>query len=88
MPPRKNKLDYLDYQIIQVLHQNARISAYPIARITGSNECTIRKRFDRLIEDGILRLTAIIDPNAFGYITAADIFLEKAKSKGLICQLS
>lgn len=76
MSPRKNKLDYLDYQIIQALHQNARISASHIARKTGSNERTIRKRIDRLVKDGILRLTAIIDPDAFGYITAADIFLE------------
>jgi hypothetical protein len=29
-----------------------------------------------LVKDGVIRLTAIIDPEAFGYITAADIFLE------------
>ena len=76
MPPRKNQLDKIDYQIIKELHENARVSASTIARKTGSNERTIRKRIERLIQSGVFRLTAILDPEAFGYITAADIFLE------------
>jgi DNA-binding Lrp family transcriptional regulator len=76
MPARRTTLDELDYQIIKHLHANARVSATEIARQTGSNERTIRKRIDRLVEDGIFRLTAIIDPQAFGYINTADIFLE------------
>ena len=81
MPPRKYQLDNLDYQIIQELHANARLSASSIARKTGSNERTIRKRIDRLIEEGVFRLTAIIDPASFGYITAADILLEADPAK-------
>jgi DNA-binding Lrp family transcriptional regulator len=76
MPSRKYQLDDLDYHIIQELHSNARASASFIARKTGSNERTIRKRIDRLIESRLFRLTAILDPEAFGYLTAADIFLE------------
>ena len=76
MPPRRNQLDNLDYQIIKALHENARVSASTIARNTGSNERTIRKRMERLLESGVFRLTAILDPEAFGYLTAADIFLE------------
>jgi len=76
MPPRKSQLDNLDYQIMKALHANARVSASAIAHKTGSNERTIRKRIERLIESGVFRLTAILDPEAFGYLTAADIFLE------------
>ena len=76
MPVKKFNLDELDYQIMRELHANARISAADIARNTHSNERTIRKRIDRLIKSGVFRLTAILDPEAFGYITAADIFLE------------
>jgi Lrp/AsnC family transcriptional regulator for asnA, asnC and gidA len=76
MPPRKNDLDRLDYQIIKELHTDARVSASDISRKTKSNERTIRKRIDRLVADGVIRLTAILDPEAFGYGTAADIFLE------------
>jgi len=76
MPPQKISLDELDYQIIQALHADARTSASDIARKTGANERTIRKRIKRLVADGTIRLTAILDPVAFDYLTAADIFLE------------
>ncbi len=76
MPPRKTHLDQLDYHIIRLLHDDARLSAAQIARRVNANERTIRKRLDRLVSTGALRLAAIIDPEAFGYLTAADIFLE------------
>ncbi len=76
MSPRKFSLDQLDYDIIQALHNNARVSASEISRVTNTNERTIRKRIDRLIAENVFRLTAIIDPTSFGYVTAADILLE------------
>lgn len=76
MPPRKIDLDELDYKIIQELHREARIPAAEIARKTGANERTVRKRIDRLVQDGVVRLTAILEPEAFGYHVTADIFLE------------
>ena len=76
MPKRNYLFDNLDYQIIQALHKDARIPASEIARMCEANERTIRKRIDRLVSEGVVRLTAIIDPTLFGYITAADIFLE------------
>jgi DNA-binding Lrp family transcriptional regulator len=76
MPIRDRFVDQLDYEILQALHQDARIAASEIARITGANERTIRKRIDRLVKDGVIRMSAIINPHAFGYVTAADIFLE------------
>src|SRR5512142_763254 len=76
MPIRDKFFDTLDYQIIQALHADARVAASEIARLTGANERTIRKRIDRLVEQGVVRLSAILDPHAFGYVTAADVFLE------------
>ena len=76
MPPRKLILDQLDYDIIRALHADARLSASEIARQTGTNERTVRKRIDRLVEEGTIRLTAILNPLAFGYVTAADILLD------------
>ncbi len=76
MSPRAQSFDSLDYEIIQALHKDARMAASEVARLTGANERTVRKRIDRLVQLGILRLSAILDPLAFGYITAADIFLE------------
>ncbi len=68
--------DILDYQIIGELRKNARASASEISRVVGANERTIRNRIDRLVEMGAIRLTAIVTPQAFGYMTAADIFIE------------
>jgi DNA-binding Lrp family transcriptional regulator len=70
------QFDQLDHKIIQALHKDARLSASEIARSLGANERTIRKRIDRLVHLGAVRLTAIIDPEVFGYLTAVDIFLE------------
>lgn len=72
----KSQFDKTDHQIIRILHQDARTSASEIARELNANERTIRKRIDRLVRLGAVRLTAIIDPEVFGYVTAVDIFLE------------
>lgn len=80
VPNRHNMInkpfDQTDHQIIRILHQDARTSASEIARALNANERTIRKRIDRLVKLGAIRLTAIIDPETFGYVTAVDIFLE------------
>ncbi len=89
MPAKKDHLDELDYMIMRELHADARVSAAEVARKTHTNERTIRKRIDQLVESGVFRLTAIVDPEAFGYITAADIFLEadSAREKQILEQL-
>jgi DNA-binding Lrp family transcriptional regulator len=76
MPVSSYKLDSLDYKIILALNEDARMPASEIARLTGANERTVRKRIERLLELDVIRLTAIVNPVAFGYVTAADIFLE------------
>ena len=75
------QFDQIDHQIIQALHKDARLSASEIARSLSANERTIRKRIDRLVRLGAVRLTAIIDPEVFGYLTAVDIFLEVDEDK-------
>ena len=81
MSVRDNQFDKLDYEIIKALHENARVAASEISRQTGANERTIRKRIERLIADDVIRLTAILNPQAFGFITAADIFIQVAPDK-------
>jgi Lrp/AsnC family transcriptional regulator for asnA, asnC and gidA len=76
MPIRDTYFDNMDYEIIQALHENARVAASEIARKTGANERTVRKRIERLLNENVIRLTAILNPLAFGYITAADIFIQ------------
>jgi DNA-binding Lrp family transcriptional regulator len=75
MPSKKSAFDELDYRIVHALHADARAPAADIAREAGANERTVRKRIEALVAAGAIRLTAILDPQAFGYLTAADIFL-------------
>ena len=70
------QFDRTDHKIILALHRDARTSASEIARDLNANERTLRKRIDSLVRLGAVRLTAIIDPEVFGYDTAVDIFLE------------
>lgn len=71
-----DQYDSLDYAIIKYLNQDGRMSASEIARELEANPRTIRKRIDRLVEAGVIIPTAIVNPDAFGYTTAVDIFLE------------
>ena len=50
--------------------------ASAIADRLGANERTIRKRINRLVDAGAVRLTALVEPGAFGYGISVDIFLE------------
>ena len=74
-------LDELEYRITCLLHQDARLPASKIAQVLGANERTIRNRIDRLIELGAIRLTAVVEPHAFGYVLSTDIFLEVTPEK-------
>jgi DNA-binding Lrp family transcriptional regulator len=95
----KNNYDTLDYQIIQELSNNSRKSAAQISKATNINERTIRRRIDRLIKDGAIRFSTIIDPSKFGYHSISDInlkvapehledFIEHAKSSPNICYIA
>jgi Lrp/AsnC family transcriptional regulator, regulator for asnA, asnC and gidA len=70
------RLTPLDYEILIHLNRDARISASEVARLLNVNERTVRKHIDQLVERGVVRLSGIVDPLAFGYHIAVDIFLE------------
>lgn len=70
--------DDLDYRIVCELRKNARASASDVARAVEANERTVRKRIDRMVNLGAVRLTAVVEPKVFGYGISVDIFLEIA----------
>ncbi|MCD6520179.1 MAG: response regulator [Anaerolineae bacterium] len=78
-------MDRTDQQIIALLRQDGRRSNVEIARELGISEGTVRKRIDRLISSGALRIVGIVDPKEVGYQTRALIFLsvELAKVKAI-----
>ena len=68
---RMAALDELDRQIIQILQGNGRASNARIARDVGVSEGTVRRRLKRLIQDGIIKVAALPDPEMLGYDTEA-----------------
>ena len=68
-------MDQTDRQIIELLRMDGRRSNVEIARALGISEGTVRKRVDRLLTGGVLRVVAVADPAAVGLRTHTAILL-------------
>jgi Lrp/AsnC family transcriptional regulator for asnA, asnC and gidA len=71
-----NTLDELDHQIIAVLQRNGRVANVEIARELGLAEGTVRKRMERLLASGAIRIAAVVNPAGLGYATRIIIGIE------------
>lgn len=63
-PPREDVLDDLDREIIRLLQANARTPNTEIARALGVTETTIRNRVNRLLDEELIEVIAVITPRA------------------------
>ena len=61
------RLDDVDTALIEALQQNGRDSFRRIAAEVGVSEATIRSRYQRLCDDGIVQVTAVTNPLGLGY---------------------
>lgn len=66
-------LDDFDRQIIGLLQTNGRLSNVEIARSLGLSEGTVRKRLERLLSTGIIRIKAVMEPEVLGL--SASVFI-------------
>jgi DNA-binding Lrp family transcriptional regulator/predicted transcriptional regulator len=57
-----HSLDALDRQVIALLQRDGRVSNVEMARELGIAEGTVRKRLERLVDSGIIRVTAVVNP--------------------------
>lgn len=60
------ELDSIDLKILIRLQDDGRCSNASISRALGISQSTVKKRIDRLVENGIMRVLAVVDPIAFG----------------------
>jgi len=75
-------IDKLDLEIVNLLLENGRISATEIARqIEGTSERVVRYRIDRMIEENVIRVSAVVNPKALGLNIYADIWIEVESDK-------
>jgi len=74
-------IDELDFAIIRLLQQDSRMPSAEIARQLGVAERTVRARINRLVQDDVIRLVAVLNPTVLGYEVVADIFLEVEQTR-------
>ena len=70
------KLSASDRELIILLNQDARMTSAEISRQLGVAERTVRNRIARLINEGLIKLVAIVNPLDFGYDLIVDILCE------------
>ncbi|MQG77003.1 MAG: Lrp/AsnC family transcriptional regulator [SAR202 cluster bacterium] len=85
-------MDDLDRNIIQILQGNGRASNASIARDVGVSEGTVRRRLKTLVNDGIIKVVALPDPEVLGYDTEALVGIQVDPDKidevaGLLVEL-
>lgn len=70
-------IDNTDVKIVNILLEDGRISASQIARhLGGISERAVRYRIEKMINEGVIQISAVVRPQAFGLTTTADVWLE------------
>jgi Lrp/AsnC family transcriptional regulator for asnA, asnC and gidA len=71
------EFDKIDIKIVNFLLEDGRMSASEIARRIGDiSERAVRYRIDRMVEEGVVQVSAVVKPDAFGLSIRADVWLE------------
>jgi Lrp/AsnC family transcriptional regulator for asnA, asnC and gidA len=71
------EIDKIDLKIVNLLLEDGRKSASEIARQLGDvSERAVRYRIERMIEEDVIRISAVVRPEAFGMSVKADVWME------------
>lgn len=71
-----HKIDKIDLRIINFLMDDGRMSASDIARAIGDiSERAVRYRIDKMVENEIIKISAVANPKALGINVVADVWL-------------
>jgi Lrp/AsnC family transcriptional regulator, regulator for asnA, asnC and gidA len=70
--------DATDQKIVGLLMEDGRMTASEIARRVGGgvSERVVRYRIERLVEEKVISVTAVVNPRSLGYLIVADVWLE------------
>ncbi|MBN2549447.1 MAG: Lrp/AsnC family transcriptional regulator [Anaerolineales bacterium] len=71
------QIDNIDAQIVNLLNEDGRMSCAEIARRIGAvSQRMVGYRIDRMIAEGLISITSVINPKLLGYTIVADVWLE------------
>lgn len=69
--------DKIDVKIVNLLLEDGRMPASEVARRLGDiSERAVRYRIDKMVDAGVISISAVAKPHAFGLTTIADIWME------------
>jgi Lrp/AsnC family transcriptional regulator for asnA, asnC and gidA len=70
--------DIINVRIVELLMEDGRMAAAVIARRIGGGitERVVRYRIDRMIKANVIKIWPVVNPQAFGLTTRADVVLE------------
>lgn len=69
--------DKVDIKIVNLLLEDGRMPASEVARRLGDiSERAVRYRIDRMVNEAVIRISAVAKPQAFGLTTIADVWME------------
>ena len=71
MTSRRPSLDAISKHIIELLQQDGRMSFTDISRAVGLSEAAVRQRVQRLVEGGVMQITAVTNPLELGFARQA-----------------
>ena len=75
-------LDTVDHEIVSLLLEDGRVSSAEITRRIGHvSERAVRYRIERLVRTGVIRISAIVNPQAVGFSVIGDVLIEVAPGK-------
>lgn len=74
-------VDELDLQMIALLQRDGRMSNVEIARALGIAESTVRKRLERLLQNGTVRVVAIPDLPKIGWPVRVLLYLQVSPAR-------
>ena len=76
------EIDKVDLRIVNLLLKDGRMTASEIARqLEDISERTVRYRIDRMVQEEVLQISAVVRPEAFGFTVKADVWMEVESDK-------
>ena len=83
-------LDSVDMLLIRELEIDARQAISELSLKTGVGDRTVRRRIHRLLDEDVIRIVALPDPFALGYVTVAilGINVERGHAQAVVEELA
>jgi len=79
--PEKPMYDWLDEELVKLLQRDARQSSEALGKQLAVSSTTVRRRIRKLVQDGVLRIVAVVDPKKVGFPLIAFITFDVSHDK-------